>query len=316
MKQKSRKARKAKAKLPDLDPSEWDFNGLTRSAVPLVCMREYAKECLQKITLEEPASDLITELDEKFPLQLVDRIKLMANVVAGLRKRVTATGTYPSERHVLKQVDLPYFERTRAQPTASPDIAGDFVIFRIDDRANTTALKEAFSQWLKLREKSNVPSPLWIQRALVLTLLSIHGSIELAPYDYSDARPAVTGLYDLYSECAHGSKVTVGSVTNALRLLAGEKTGRGDSKKSLLIDLAIYRLHHAGHSLQDIAAKLGKQRLKFVDSAVAKRAIGRASAHINRTIRDAVICEYYLEFYSEFQMRSNLEATPTKLKLE
>jgi hypothetical protein len=316
MGRKSLTSKKAAMRRCGLDRADWDFSNVERSEVPLVCMREYAKECLREINVKEDAisygDHLIAALGAVPKLE-IDPSLLVSNVIAGLGKRATTAGNYPPDRPALKQIDLLWMARTSAHPTVSTDVAGDFVMFNIDLRADTAAIKKAFSQWLRERERTFVNSIDWMHRSVLLTILSIGGHGELAPFDYTDAKTAIRTVWNQFFEYGRGSKVTAHKVISALRTLAGKKRGRGDSKKSLLTDLSIYRLHRAGHDLEDVASKLGKQRLKFVDSAVAKRAIERASTHIHRTLADAFACEYYVALFHKHREEYLLKAAAKNL---
>lgn len=261
-------------------------------------MREYAKECLRELEDKATSKKFVATLRTMPVTDTINGEQFLEFVRDGLRRRANIADTPQPTESIFKQVDLSYIKRTLEMPCGPLDAAGQVAMFRIDWRADDAALQQAFSEWLKAQRTSLGRSRLWFSRIRALMVHSITGYEDLPLVDYNDAADGIRN-FDTSTSAAlagyrEGSSTSSIDLIAPLRTLAGKKVGRGDSKLSLLTDLGIYRLHRAGVDAREMESLLGKKQLKFYDTALIKRAIQKARAHTQRTLKAAIFCEGYV----------------------
>ncbi len=281
MKKAAKTTRAAKrSKLPPR--AEWDFSKVTRKDSAVVCMREYAKECIRAVQ-DGRLIDAVTQWAEDFSKDVVGGATpkaLMLTVAEGFVKRSKAT-TAATTGAPLVQVT--------ATSAEVPPPGAQMAVFAINWRATNNEIKRAFGEWLKAQQKKeSQQSRTWVH--------PLHAGLGMVPgaplVDYHDLGVA---LFDIL-EPPNPDDYTVmpgATVIEAQRLLANQRKGRGDSKRALLTDLAVYRLHLAGCTPQQIAKALGGARLKFYDVALVDRAVASAEEYMARTVLHAFGCEAY-----------------------
>lgn len=271
--------RLAKKSLPPR--AEWDFSKVTRKDSAVVCMREYAKECIRAVQ-DGRLIDAVTQWAEDFSKDVMGGATpkaLMLTVAQGFVKRSKATTAVTT--------GAPLVQVTATSEEAPPPGA-QMAVFAINWRATNTEIKRAFGEWLKAQQKkASRQSRTWVH--------PLHAGLGIVPgaplLDYHDLGVA---LFDILEPDPNDYTVMPGAtVIEAQRLLANQRKGRGDSKRALLTDLAVYRLHLAGCTPEQIAKALGGARLKFYDTALVDRAVASAEEYMARTVLHAFGCEAY-----------------------
>ncbi len=283
-----------KTRKPALPRSEWDFAKVPRAMAGVVCMREYATECLRALKddrltgwLEPMAESIADALQEHS--EAANAPAMIEAVRAGLRQRRAIADKPPCFGAPL--VELPAALPAKMAYSHRDVPAGaQLVQFAVNWRAGNNEIKRAFGEWIKEQNKRRLEHWQW-PGSLAGTLSSLlapdAGGL---PYDYVDTAAALQET--LTSEAIPTDATPIsGALIEALRGARGERKGRGDSKRALLTDLAIYRLHREGFTARKIAMKLGNQRLKFYDEALIARAVKRAADYLKETLLSAFVCE-------------------------
>ena len=261
--------------------AEWDFSKVTRKDSAVVCMREYAKECLRGVD-DGRLIDAIDRLSDSFAETCpgVTADALVLTVCEGFVRRSRATTDRPSGGAPLLQVT--------ATSEEVPPAGAQFAMFAINWRATNNEIKRAFGDWLKAQQKKQMRQPkTWVE-PLQAGLGMIPGE-DLA--DYHDLGVALVDV--LVPDVNDFQKMDGTAVIEAQRLLANQRKGRGDSKRALLTDLGVYRLHQAGCTPAQIQKAMGTGRLKFYDVALVDRAVANAEEYLARTLLHAFGCEAY-----------------------
>jgi hypothetical protein len=267
------------AKKPLPPRAEWDFSKVTRRASAVVCMREYAKECLRRLRSDQKFCDFADELGAKFAKSAnMTAVDLCSAVVAGLTVRANVKdGTTHAPIEPMRAVDP-------REATISP--GSQVAFFAIDWRGTNAEIRRAFNDWLTKQSKGH-PQPWPWEGDFEGTLSSIlsyeRGGI---PHDYVDAAEAALTVTQ-----HKANRPLAPTLIAAQRRMRGDSKGRGDARHALLTDLAIYRIHAAGCSGQAMADALGNSRLKFYDTPLVTRALKSADRRQWDTLADAFTCE-------------------------
>ncbi len=281
MKKAAKTTRAAKrGKLPPR--AEWDFSKVTRKDSAVVCMREYSKECLRGVD-DGRLIDAINWLSEDFSKTVagVTAEDLMRTVCDGLIKRSKTT--------VAASIGAPLLQIT-ATSDEIPPAGAQFATFAINWRATNNEIKRAFGEWLKAQQKRTIRQHnTWNE--------PLHAGLGMVPgaplVDYHDLGVAMVDIINENTPAGDYGAMPGAAVIEAQRLLANQRKGRGDSKRALLTDLAVYRLHLAGCTPLQVAKALGGARLKFYDAALVDRAVASAEEYMARTLFHAFACEAY-----------------------
>jgi hypothetical protein len=280
-----------RAKLPPR--AEWDFSKVTRKDSAVVCMREYADECLLWIAdgrAADVAHDFYTKMEPSFSQNFgpTDRAALEAAVLAGICQRAQIP------RHKVAAPVKPLRVVDPSNFRMSP--GGQFVSFVVDWRATNSDIVRDFRKWIHEQsrgKKTEAPWPGSFEGAVSSILSYEEGGI---PHDYLDS-VAAFGTWHAGATPGGG---TFAMQIKALRKMRGEAKGRGDSKRALLTDLAIYRLHRAGLSPEKIGTMLGTGRLKFYDAPLIQRAVRSAEERTRRTLFAAFTVELLTVHFRQF----------------
>jgi hypothetical protein len=271
------------AKRGKLPPrAEWDFSKVTRKDSAVICMREYAKECIRAVQ-DGRLIDAVTQWAEDFSKTVMGGATpkaLMLTVAEGFVKRSKATTTTTTGSPLVQ---------VTATSEEMPPPGAQMAMFAINWRATNNEIKRAFGQWLKAEQKkASHQARTWVH--------PLHAGLGMVPgeplVDYHDLGVA---LFDILEPLTPEDYTAMpgAAVIEAQRLLANQRRGRGDSKRALLTDLAVYRLHLAGCAPAQIAKALGGARLKFYDTALVDRAVASAEEYMARTVLHAFGCEAY-----------------------
>ncbi len=278
MKKAAKTTRAAKrAKLPPR--AEWDFSKVTRKDSAVICMREYAKECLRRLRNDQKFCDFADEMGAKFAGSTdMTAEQLCSAVVAGLSARANIKeGTTHAPIEPMRAID----------PREAAIAPGSQVVFfAVDWRATNAEIRRAFNNWLT-KQSTGQPEPWPWEGAWEGTLSSVL-SYERGgtPHDYIDSAEAALAVIK-HKE----GKPLAPALIAAQRRMRGDSRGRGDARRALLTDLAIYRIHAAGCSGETMANALGNSRLKFYDAPLVNRALKSADQRQWDTLKDAFVCE-------------------------
>ena len=274
--------------------SEWDFVHVPKSKVSLVCMREYAKECLHKDALQRHSIfiEAFTEAFNRPPPLKVTADMLFTATWNGLKQRAAIADLELAS-------GLPLEEITKDSPPPSPAHPVDVVAFAIDWRAGNSEIKRAFGRWVEKKQQSHVRSMTWHTALFRAMSESSRRDARSISYDYLNMYEALKESISGFKDVRDGGAVKANIIIKSFRSLSGMRMGRGDSKAARLTDLSVYRLHRSGCSPEKIATLLGKDRQKFCHSTLIARTIKRTEGYIARMFVSALVCEFFLLLNAE-----------------
>ncbi len=280
--------RLAKKSLPAR--AEWDFSKVTRKDSAVVCMREYAKECLRGVK-DGRLTDGIVKCAEMF----VDTVpgataeKLHRAVCRGMLCRSKASADDTKNHPPLRAIDPTVMPNATPNKPEMPPGA-QVVMFMVNWRATHREIKKAFADWLNAQQKQQQHQTwTWI-KPINAALGMVEGEALL---DYNDVANTIVDILDPAVPVGGHLSMPGAAVVEAQRALSNQRKGRGDSKRALLTDLAVYRLHLAGCTPEQIGKALGAGRLKFYDAALVRRATENAEEYLARTLFYGYACEAY-----------------------
>jgi hypothetical protein len=279
------------AKRSKLPPrAEWDFSKVTRKDSAVVCMREYAKECLRGVQ-DGRLTDGLVKCAQMF-VDVVPGVtaeKLHRAVCRGMLCRSKAPADGAKNHPALRAIDPTAMPpATPEKPEAPP--GAQVVMFMVNWRATNREIKKAFTDWLNAQQKEQVRQTwTWI-KPINAALGMVEGEALL---DYNDVANTIVDILDDATPVDDHLSMPGRAVVEAQRALSNQRKGRGDSKRALLTDLAVYRLHLAGCTPVQIGKALGAGRLKFYDAALVRRAMENAEEYLARTLFHGYACEAY-----------------------
>ena len=299
MRKKAPGATKTGPRRRTLNRSEWDFANVPKSIVAIVCMREYAKECLHEDEVLR-LSIWTNALKKSFHLTAHEHgmtaDQLLAAIWSGLKQRADI-----ADPKAVLGSPLEELRKDSQWPSATTPV--DVVAFAIDWAASNSDIKRAFSRWVEKKRTSFIRSPSWPDALFSTMDDSTRANANIIPYDYLDMLKTIKSAVGVTREAARVGSVPMGGIIKSYRLLTGTKRGRGDSKEAQLTDLAIYRLHRAGHNPEEMAALLGKERQKFCNPPLIARAVKRTRMRISRTFLAALMCEFVLARHADMKAK-------------
>lgn len=268
--------------------AEWDFSKVTRKDSAVVCMREYAKQCLREVS-EKRAHNYVLHLAQQYDGKLpgVTKKGLLEAVHEGLKRRSTAETLGARKYPAL--FSLPSDDWDEMPPTAQ------ISIFAINWSATNNEIKKAFGQWLNKQSKRRHNEWEWMGGIGGVLLEPLGLSRNRGIYDYVAAAKVIRETFTS-NALSDITPDDVGPIDGATliklqRGLLDRKKGRGDGKRAQLTDLAVFRLNRAGCDAAQIAAALGRSRLKFYDDALVQRARKGALGYLALTLSEAFFCE-------------------------
>ncbi len=267
MKRARRKPTEIKIKKKRIARREWDFTKVKAADVEFVCMKEYARECLRRWDANEFELPFLTQaLNDCMPATS-DPSGVLNAIRRGLEAR--ANGEKPPRRKPTPTVvEVPSYRAWRPAEALRP---GYYVVcLQIDWRAGNKEIKKALENWLESHVRSqetNHEANQAYLRHLMSQTQPLREQDELV--DYCDAADAITA----YNMVAKGRRWPIKWIIEELRRGVGAKRGRGDAKRAMLTNLAVYRLYRAGYSELEIRKLLGKERLKYHDTGQIRRTV-------------------------------------------
>ena len=274
MKRTSKRVRIKRKRLPR---SDWDFSAIKDEDADWLCLREYSRECLRAWD-DGRLEGSITIPQTLRPGSNEWSPSIKRAVREGIEARVQ--GKRPSQqkgRPTVEEIDGHY------DPRSAVDPVGTYVVrLRIDWRAGNREIKRALEDWLEDHVRSKKPREA-ARDAYLSNMLNI---VEVQEDEHLRDYEEMAANYFMFLQLVGQRADTYPTdfVIKQLRRGVGVRRGRGDTKRTQLLDLAVARLHWSGKSGAEIKQLLGKSHLKTTEpehiEAATRRVLGRLASMI------------------------------------
>jgi len=288
------KAAKSPLKARRIAKSDWDFKAVKDEDLDWICTREYSKECLK--AWQEGRLDAILHTEQLTHAKdsRADSSALMTAIRSGLEARAAM-------KRPQRVKKTPVVEEVPPEHATHPSEGGIYsVCLRIDWRAGNKKIKTALEDWLEDHVRSKRVRSAAV-RAYMDSIWGILNPVEGSPLrDYED----LAATYFKHVNMASYVDLSVEGyptdfVIKELRRGIGVKRGRGDTKRAMLSDLAVARLHWSGKTAGDIQAHLGKALLKSTEPNQIRRAARKVQKRLRSMITAAAFFESGMMLWHE-----------------
>jgi hypothetical protein len=274
--------------------SDWCFSGVKDEDIDWVCTREYSKECLR--AWDEGCLD--GTLHTVQITHAKDGVARSSALLAAIRKGIE---TRAAMKRPQRAKSTPIVEELPPELATHPAQVGSYsVCLRIDWRAGNKKIKTALEDWLEDHVRSKRVRSAAV-RAYMDSMWGILNPVEGSPLrNYED----LAATYFKHVNMANYVDLSLEGyptdfVIKELRRGVGVKPGRGDTKRAMLSDLAVARLHWSGKTAGDIQAHLGKALLKSTEPNQIRRAARKVQTRLRSMITAAAFFESGMMLWHE-----------------